>query len=88
VAVSWHLNGAFAHDPDPERASRVDVRFTPGEDGTTTVELIHSELDRHGETWPDLRTGISGEGGWSGIIASYAEVASARTPEAGREPVT
>ena len=28
------------------------------------VELVHSQLDRHGETWRKLRDGISSDGGW------------------------
>ena len=38
VALSWHLDGAFHYDPDPGKASRVDVRFFAESDGTTRVE--------------------------------------------------
>jgi uncharacterized protein YndB with AHSA1/START domain len=72
LALSWHLNGAFQYDPDPAKASRVDVWFTAEDDQTTRVELSHSNLDRHGDGWTDLRTGVSGEGGWPELIRLYA----------------
>jgi uncharacterized protein YndB with AHSA1/START domain len=42
VVVSWHLNGDFKYDPDPDKASRVQVRFTAVDDNTTRVELEHA----------------------------------------------
>ena len=78
VALAWHLNPEFKYDPDPQRASRVDVRFTDVGDGRTTVELEHSQLDRHGDGWEQLKVGISGDGGWRSIIELFAERAGAR----------
>ncbi|HEX4491413.1 MAG TPA: SRPBCC family protein [Acidimicrobiia bacterium] len=73
VAFSWHLNGAFQYEADPSHASRVDVRFTDEGDGATRVELIHSELDRHGDGWTDLRDGVSGQGGWPELMSRYGQ---------------
>jgi uncharacterized protein YndB with AHSA1/START domain len=72
VALSWRLNGEFKYDPDPAHESRVDVRFTSVGDGITQVELVHSQLDRHGETWKALRDGVSSEGGWPALVDAYA----------------
>ena len=71
VALSWHLNGAFAYDADPNHASRVDVRFTDEGNGKTRVVLEHSHLDRAVE-WEKLKQGIAGEGGWSGLLKLFA----------------
>ena len=75
VALSWHLDGAFRYDPDPAKASRVDVRFVVERDGVTRVELEHSGLDRHGASWTDLRDGISSSGGWPDVISRFADAA-------------
>ena len=75
VGLSWHLNGAFNYDPDPAKASRVDVRFLAESDAITRVELEHSGLDRHGSDWIALREGISGPGGWPGLLAIFGETA-------------
>jgi uncharacterized protein YndB with AHSA1/START domain len=76
IAVSWHLNAEYKYDPDPETASRVDIRFFAEDDDRTRVELEHSALDRHGADWAKLRTGISSEeGGWPTILAGFADAA-------------
>jgi uncharacterized protein YndB with AHSA1/START domain len=76
VALSWHLDGNFEYNPDPDSASRVDVRFFAESEGATRVEIEHSELDRHGDTWEQLRAGISAEGGWSSLIQMFAAAAA------------
>jgi uncharacterized protein YndB with AHSA1/START domain len=74
VSVSWHLNASYAYDPDPAKASRVDVTFHD-EGGRTRVELVHSELDRHGTDWQKLRAGV--DGGWGQILERYGATAAA-----------
>ena len=76
VSVSWHLGADFAYDPDPAKASRVDVTFHDEGNGETRVELVHSQLDRHGAGWEKLREGVSGPGGWPAIMDGFA-IASA-----------
>ena len=73
VALSWRLTGEFQLDPDPAHASRIDISFVAESATTTRVELVHSQLDRHGETWQKLRDGISSEGGWPHLLELYAE---------------
>ena len=74
VTLSWRLDGNFQYDA--HAASRVDVWFTAESPTVTRVELAHSELDRHGETWRQLRDGIDSGGGWQMILAGFAEVAA------------
>jgi len=71
VVLSWHLDGEWEIDPDPEHASEVEVTFTET-DGTTTVVLEHRHFDRHGPTAAAVRRGVSAEGGWGGLLAEYA----------------
>ncbi len=77
VAVSWHLDATYTYDPDPAKASRVEVTFHDEGNGTTRVELVHSQLDRHGAGWEKLRDGVGGAGGWSGILGGFASAAAA-----------
>jgi uncharacterized protein YndB with AHSA1/START domain len=72
VTLSWHLNADFQCDPDPGYASRVDVRFFADGEHSTRVEFEHGDLDRHGVDWPKLLTGVSGDGGWSGLLKRFA----------------
>ena len=76
VAVSWHLDASYAYDPDPAKASRVEVSFHDEGGGRTRVELVHSELERHGTGWEKLRDGVASTGGWGGIIERFAAAAA------------
>jgi hypothetical protein len=77
VAISWHLTGDFKYDPDASRASRVDVTFHDAGNGKTRVELVHSQLDRHGAGWEKLRDGVGSDGGWGGILVELAKSVAA-----------
>jgi hypothetical protein len=48
VAFSWHLQSDWKFDPNPERASEVEIRFFAEGAQKTRVELEHRELERHG----------------------------------------
>ncbi len=73
-AYAWHLNTEWVFDPDPEKATRVEVRFTP-EDGGTRVSLEHQLLERYGEKADKMREVLGGEGGWNGLLQSFKEAA-------------
>jgi uncharacterized protein YndB with AHSA1/START domain len=77
IALAWHLNAEFKYDPDPSKASRVDVRFIAEGAGSTRVELEHSELDRVGESWAHLLSEISADGGWTTLLGRFAKAAAA-----------
>ncbi len=75
LVLTWQINGDWQYDPDPARASEIEVRFTEAEPGQTTVELEHRHIDRlinaaaaHGA--------VGHESGWSAILARFAEAIS------------
>jgi uncharacterized protein YndB with AHSA1/START domain len=76
VALSWHLDSTYAYDPDPAKASRVEVTFHDEGNGKTRVELVHSQLDRHGADWEKIRESVGSMGGWVGIMEKYAATAA------------
>ena len=76
VAVSWHLDANYAYDPDPAKASRVEVSFHDEGGGRTRVELVHSHLDRHGPGWEKIRESVGSAGGWGGIMDGFATSAA------------
>ena len=75
LALSWHLGCDFQYDPDPSKASRVEVTFSDEGNGRTRVELVHSQLERHGADWQKLRDSVSSNGGWGGIMEMFASAA-------------
>lgn len=76
VALGWQLTPTFDAEPDPERASRVDVWFSAVDAGRTVVTLEHCGFERHGDGWQSMRDGVDGPGGWPGILAGFSELAA------------
>jgi len=77
VALSWQIAPNFTAERDPQRASHVDVRFVADGADRTIVSVVHSEFERHGEGWEAMREGVAHEGGWPGIMDTYAKLAAA-----------
>jgi uncharacterized protein YndB with AHSA1/START domain len=76
LVISWHLQGDWKYDPDPAKASVVEVRFIAEAPDRTRVELDHRHIERHYRS-DDVVTGVNSPGGWSGILERYAEAVSA-----------
>ena len=74
--LSWQLNGRFEYDPDPARASEVEVSFRPAGEGSTVVTLEHRYLERMVAS-EDAFKGIDSEGGWGGLLTRFADVVAA-----------
>jgi uncharacterized protein YndB with AHSA1/START domain len=77
VVFSWGIGPDFTIETDPWKASRVEVTFHDEGNGKTRVELVHLQLDRHGEAWEKLRDSVGSQGGWGGIIEMFATAAAA-----------
>lgn len=73
VVFSWHLQADWSFDPNPEKASEVEVRFLAEGTDKTRVELEHRNLERHGEGWEKVRTGVDSPGGWTAILEQFAK---------------
>lgn len=60
-------------DPDPSRASEIEVTFAADGPERTVVELHHRHIDRLVEA-KALHDGLAeGGGGWNGVLARFAE---------------
>jgi len=80
IVVAWQINeagGNWLFDPDVSHASEFEVTFHPQADGQTRVELEHRHIERHGDGAAGIHAGVSGPGGWRGIMDGYAKVAAA-----------
>ena len=71
LVLSWEITPDWKHDPSLQ--TEVEVRFiAEGKDGTR-VELEHRHLDRYGERRDQMRAIFESEGGWSGLLESFAK---------------
>jgi uncharacterized protein YndB with AHSA1/START domain len=73
VVFSWDISPQWQIEPDLDKTSEVEVRFTAEAPDRTRVELEHRNLDRHGPGWESERDGVAGEGGWPLYLGRFAQ---------------
>jgi uncharacterized protein YndB with AHSA1/START domain len=71
--ISWDINLRWKLEPDPAKASEIEVRFTAQGPDRTLVELEHRHLDRHGEGWEAMRDAVGSPGGWLAGMHAFAK---------------
>ena len=71
LVLAWHLNPDWDFDPDPARATEVEVTFEPDGD-RTVVTLEHRGFEVLGERGPEVRDYVSRPGGWADLLGAYA----------------
>ncbi|MFC8046779.1 SRPBCC family protein [Nocardia sp. NPDC057353] len=78
LVLTWQINGRWEFDPDPDRSSEIEIRFTSEGPEQTAVALTHRHLDRLADG-AAIRTAIAeGGGGWSTVLDRYAHIAEGR----------
>jgi hypothetical protein len=70
--MAWLIDLQWQFQPDPAKASEVEVRFTAEPGGFTRVDLEHRGFARMGPGYEAARAAIGGPGGWSGMLAQFA----------------
>jgi uncharacterized protein YndB with AHSA1/START domain len=75
----WQISMGREPVPDPERASRVAIDFA-GDGSGTSVRLIHSAFDKHGEGWKDYRGAMASDHGWPLILARFERYCRGEKP--------
>jgi uncharacterized protein YndB with AHSA1/START domain len=75
LVLSWEITGDWKHDPGLK--TEVEVRFIADGKNGTRVELEHRHLDAYGARRDEMRGIFDSEGGWSGLLASFARAAAA-----------
>jgi uncharacterized protein YndB with AHSA1/START domain len=71
-AFSWLIGPDWGVPAPGARGSRVTVTFTPVVGGTL-VELVHADLDAHGEGWEAVRDAVGADGGWPAGLRQFAD---------------
>jgi uncharacterized protein YndB with AHSA1/START domain len=75
LVLSWEISGDWQHDPNLK--TEVEVRFIAEGKDRTRVELEHRHLDRYGARRDEMRGIFNSEGGWTGLLASFARATTA-----------
>lgn len=74
VMLDWQLNAEFKYDPAMH--TTVEARFIAEGPNRTRLEFAHRDLDRYGEQADQMRSVFDSEGGWTGLLSSYASAAA------------
>jgi len=78
VVLSWLVGSDWTPEPDPSRASEIDVRFLAEAPDATRLEFEHRHLERYGEQAERMRTILDGPSGAVGVTSAYAAAARHR----------
>lgn len=71
VVFTWDIGPTWQVETDLERTSEVEVRFVGETAERTRVVLEHRHLDRHGDGWESVATGVDGDAGWPLYLTRY-----------------
>jgi uncharacterized protein YndB with AHSA1/START domain len=71
IVFTWQIAFDRTPEPDPAKASEVEVRFTEEALGTR-VFLEHRAFSRHGEKGNAYREGMASPEGWPSMLERYA----------------
>jgi len=77
LVLTWQIGPHREPQPDPEKASTVEVLFRSEDAGATRLLLTHRDFRRHGKGASRYRKALAGEAGWAWILARYEEAAHA-----------
>lgn len=73
VLLAWQIGADWKYDPT--LVTEVEIRFTSEGAHATRVDLEHRNLDRFGDKAAEARAAFDSEGGWSGLLSAYAQIA-------------
>jgi putative hydrolases of HD superfamily len=74
LLLAWQISPHREPEPNPARASEVELRFDPEEERSTRVSLTHHAFERHGEGGAEYREALAEPRGWPRILARYANI--------------
>ena len=72
VVFTWDISLAWQVETDPAKTSEVDVRFTPVAPDRTRVDLVHRNIERHGEGWEQMHGAVESPEGWAVGLGRFA----------------
>jgi DNA-binding transcriptional ArsR family regulator/uncharacterized protein YndB with AHSA1/START domain len=72
IVVTWQIGSSWIYEPDPTKASEVEVRFLAESQHRTRIEFEHRHLERYGEQAERMRSILDAPGGAIGVLQAYA----------------
>ena len=74
---SWDIDLRWQLETDPGKTSEIEVSFIAEGDSRTRVDLVHRNLERHGDGWEQMRDAVGSPDGWGRGLQRFANAAQA-----------
>jgi len=71
LLFSWQISPTRVPEPDPDKASEVEVEFKPEHPSGTSIIFEHRHLERHGDEGAAYRDGLASPQGWPYILERF-----------------
>ena len=78
LAFSWQIGPDRVPQPNPARASQVELTFEPAAGDRTVVSVVHDGWQRHGDGGAAYREQFAAAGAWQTILEHYAAAVERR----------
>lgn len=75
IVFTWQIDPDRAPQPNPEKASEIEVVFEGG-NVKTEITFIHRNFEKHGEHAETYKEAMSSPKGWPYILNNYKEAVS------------
>jgi uncharacterized protein YndB with AHSA1/START domain len=73
VVLRWHIGPNMMPEPNPARASEVEIRFIAEDANRTRIEVEHRGFSNHGAGAEGYRAQMGGAKGWPMILKAFAD---------------
>ena len=70
ISFTWQISPQRVPEPDPSRASNVNVSFN-GEGAATSITFEHTNFEKHGEGAKQYQEAMASDRGWDYILEQY-----------------
>ncbi len=88
ILLSWQVSAKWEYEPDPARASEIEVTFIPETQRRTRIILEHRHIERYGAAAEHMRDVLDRPTGAAAVlIALGGALARPKTPRR-RAPTT
>jgi uncharacterized protein YndB with AHSA1/START domain len=71
ILLSWQVNPDWRHEPDPARASEIEVSFVAESRRRTRVVFEHRHLERYGDQAERMRSILDRPNGAESVLRAY-----------------
>ncbi len=76
IQLAWQIGPRREPEPDPARASVVEIRFEERDGSGTQLTLEHSGFEHHGTGAAEYQAGMASPHGWPYILQRFADAAT------------